>query len=430
LQAGRPDLARAEIARASQADPQHLYFPALAFAAEQTLAEGQWDACLSYAADLEKRARAGGVPAPIQVGEWRGRAYQGLGKVADAKKAYQQLVTDFPDQSTGYALMVNILLNVKDDSALSWLERWRAKFPDDPAALNAQIRVLCRAGKADQADREAKTFLDDQLTKLRARQAKELEDNRPGSDADRQARLKSNEQAATATEMDITYSVARAFDREAALDKAEAWAEIALALAQKMPEPPRNDNVAGVRLLLGETCIVRLQPLRDPAQRKPYVDRAIEQYQAVRETSPGNAMASGNLAWLLSQDRHDTDAACAVIKSFLEAPPSQKPTTGDRLDLNTLDTIGVVYCASPQHAQDAVELFEQAAGRYPDDPRVFLYLGRAYAGLGKNKRAEETLNKSVRLAINQADNAKGAERKQWEDLADEARRRMKELKRS
>src|SRR5208283_972538 len=108
-----------------------------------------------------------------------------------------------------------------------------------------------------------------------------------------------------------------------------------------------------------------------------------------------------------------TDAACDVVKELLTAPPAQKPITGDRLDLATLDSIGVVYGASPKHARTAINLFEQAARRYTDDPHVFFYLGRSYADLGKDKEAQVSFDRTLHLARTLAESSKGAERKQW-----------------
>jgi Flp pilus assembly protein TadD len=41
--------------------------------------------------------------------------------------------------------------------------------------------------------------------------------------------------------------------------------------------------------------------------------------------------------------------------------------------------------------------FELARKRYPREPRVYLYLGHAYAGLGDSDRAEKNYRKTLEL---------------------------------
>jgi tetratricopeptide (TPR) repeat protein len=90
--------------------------------------------------------------------------------------------------------------------------------------------------------------------------------------------------------------------------------------------------------------------------------------------------------------------------------------------------MGVVYRGAGQY-KDALELFLGALRRYPDEPRVYLHLGRSYAGLQQYRPALDSLARAVRLATVQADTVQEPERKaQLLGVAEEARQEQAGLR--
>src|SRR5262249_3664282 len=111
-------------------------------------------------------------------------------------------------------------------------------------------------------------------------------------------------------------------------------------------------------------------------------------------------LAGNNLAWLLSQERGAQAEALAVLHQVCQGRYSHRPLSGDRPPLDLLDTMGVVL-RSARRNEDAVKLFREAARRYKEEPRVFLHLARAYAGLQQYQAASENLDRAARLATAQ-----------------------------
>jgi tetratricopeptide (TPR) repeat protein len=133
------------------------------------------------------------------------------------------------------------------------------------------------------------------------------------------------------------------------------------------------------------------------------------------------------MARLLCQERGEAAAALAVVQQVRQGRYSRKPVSGDRLPLDFLDTLGLVY-REARHYKEAVELFMEASRRYGDEPRIYLQLGRSYAGLKQYRAALDHLNHAVRLATDKADGSRDPRRKaQLLAVAEEAGKERQKL---
>jgi tetratricopeptide (TPR) repeat protein len=402
---GRPDLARKEIERALAADRQHE--PSLLMAGALALAREDWSRALEYAAALDNSHP--GLPQPLL---WRAAALEKLGQAPEAMQVCHQLTQEFPDRSEGYLALARVLEKAKDyANALAWVRAWRDRSPGDIPGLQLHLRLLVLSGRTQEAVAVAEQTLVDQV--------KALED-RPG--------------AATAweevvqRELDLTQGAAQAFLSAMAFDRAEAWCRRAMTLVGKLPEQRRPAQAVRVELIIAEVHVWRAQTETTAPSRRAHFDEAIEVYQSIYEKYPGHLTAGNNLAYLLAQERGEVGAALAIIKQVRLGRHSQKPIPGDRLPLDLLDTIGVVYRSARQF-EEAVNLFQEAARRYTDEPRIWLHLGRAYAGLKQYRLALDSLTRATRLAVDQADSSRDPLRKaQLQAVADEAREDRQKLR--
>src|SRR5262249_52629898 len=137
---------------------------------------------------------------------------------------------------------------------------------------------------------------------------------------------------------------------------AESVLDRAVPLAESLPEPVRSSSLYHVQMVRGDLFLARAQQEPKSGQRAADIDKAIAVYQAANKAAPEQLIAANNLAWLLSEERHDAQAAYEVLQKARVRRPGQKPLSGDRLDLEVLDTFGLVLLASGHHAE-ATQLF-------------------------------------------------------------------------
>ncbi|HZT81045.1 MAG TPA: tetratricopeptide repeat protein [Gemmataceae bacterium] len=439
--AGRPDIALNEARRALQAKPDHQQ--ALALAINLELGDEQWDAALAHLETLEKLQ-----PDNPDVKLWRAAAYRGQGKPDEAERVYRDFVARYPDRVNGYLGLAELLEKSKKyDAALKEIARWQKRFPDDLNGVQAEIRLLCASGHVEQAVRRADTFLTEQLKKLEAQiegaQAKlpPAKDDKEKEQRARNARL-----ALLNGELLVALAVGSGFQNARAFDPALTWAERALGLTEKAaaeaqagaPEdkrPRANAAALNLQLLLGSIYLERSKGKKGD-DRKADVDKAIEAFQKVWKQSPGQFVAGNNLAWLQNEERKQPQAAYAIVQEVRKGRFSGRPLSGDRLNLNFLDTLGVIYRAA-ERPQEAVAVFKEAAQRYTREPQVFLHLADSYAALAQKgdkealRGAFQSYNKAIELAVARAERA-GAEnnperKKHFDELAEKARKGQQEL---
>ena len=206
----------------------------------------------------------------------------------------------------------------------------------------------------------------------------------------------------------VTWAIAQGFFEAKAFNQAAQYCTLALALAGKQP-----DAGLSVELMLG-----------DAYSRLGEQDKAVEVYQSSLKKHPDHLLLGSNLAWLLNQRPGQSEAAFTLLERVRRGPFSQKPIGGDRLSLDFLNIVGVVY-RDARHYKEAIAVLEAALDRYKDEPQLHLYLGRAYAGRNRTADANQHLDAAAKLADKRARSAADADsRASWLALATEARQDM------
>jgi tetratricopeptide (TPR) repeat protein len=234
--------------------------------------------------------------------------------------------------------------------------------------------------------------------------------------------------AAAVTDSRLALAAARGYLDAGAFGPTEAEARRALKLAMTLREEERPGAIADAELGLGELYLTQGQQTASEPARKEALGKALTAFQAVYEKEPGHRVAGNHLARLLDKERGDADAAVAVLEQVRLGRHSRKPVSGDRLPLELLDTMGLVYCDAKRY-KEGVDLFHQAARRYGDEPQVLFSLGRCQAGAGQETVAIDSFNRAQSLARERADKDRDPRRRaQWLALAEGAQREREKLK--
>jgi tetratricopeptide (TPR) repeat protein len=378
LAASRPDKAQAALERALKINPAHL--PSLLLAGPIARANEDWPVLLNAAGALEKLG-----PTAPEVLPWRAEALARQDQDAQAEKAYRDLLDKRPDQAEAYQGLIALRENSGDfEGALTWVAHWRQGQPADLRPLQAEVRLLARAGRDKQA-------------------------------------VEAAEKAAAESEAEASLAAARGFLEAKSLDLALTWAKRAEAAAKGPKQAPGR---VAARCLVGDVLQAQGQAAREAAKRKTLMNEAIEQYRAVYQEAPGHAHAGRCLALLLAREQGEGEAAFAIAQRLRQGRYNQVLVTGDRLPLDLLDTLGVVYRVS-QHHREAIALFRDAAQRYPREPMVLFRLGQAQAAVGLKGEATPNLTRAVQLAQEKLKQARdGEEKTRLQDLTEQARRTL------
>jgi Tfp pilus assembly protein PilF len=377
LLANRPDRAGGEIDRASRLDPKNVTAAVLGVqVAVDSFDAEQWAEGRKHLAVL-KEVEPDAVRTPLL----EAMLQQREGKTAEAIKSYERLLEKHPDSGEGYNRLVGLLEGEKQpQKARDLVRRWRKRLPDDIGAARAEVRQLAEDKQVEQAVKTAETFRDEQVQALQ----KKLADAKPPVGADR-ATWEKERLKAGRTLVDL--EMARGLLQGRALDAGAKW------LGRMLQEQP---GLEGAEVMLGDIYVSRQEWAK-----------ARDHYAAVLKEHKDNFVAANNLAWILATQLNDPETALAVVREACKGRYSGKPVPGDRLNPEVLDTAGVVYTklGKAQYYPEMRDLFEGARRRYANDPRMFLYLGRAYAGLGDAPRATEMYTAAMKLAGPQGKNA-------------------------
>ncbi len=386
LSAGRSDLAKVSVEQALKANPKSL--PSLLLAGDVARANEDWPACLRYAEALEKVCS----DRPETV-VWRAEALAHVDAAA-AERAYRALTDKYPDRPDGHRGLIGLRERAKDyPAALIQARLWQARLPGDAGAFQAEVRLLCRAGRTAEAGSVAETAV---------------------------------KSAPAARAPEIALAAARGFLGAAVLDPALVWGKKAEDAAV---HASNRETLLQARCLLGETYRAFAARTDDADRRRGYLDQAIDQYRAAFKDVPGQPDAGRPLALLLALERGEAEAAFAIAQRLRQGNLAEGVRSGDQLSLDLLDTLGTVYRAT-KHDRETVALFREASKRYAGEPLVFFHLGRAYAALSQSAEATENLKRAAELAdARSAREPDPEEKARWLDLAKAARLAEKELNR-
>lgn len=293
------------------------------------------------------------------------------GDWAGAAGVYEKIVERSPNNGTAYARLVDSLTKAnKKAEALRWVKTWVERLPNDNAARSEWIRLLVDDGQKDEAIQVANNL----LTERTAQAEKLIAEAKPPLPPEQGERLRKE------TRRDALLTAASGFFRAKAHDEAETRIREAMKL---FPDQPR------IQMLLADIAM----------ERKNW-DQAIAIYNDILQKFPRDFIAGNNLAWILCEVKNEPKSALAVVEEIRKAQGSDKPIGPERLPADFLDTIGAIYAKlkSPERYAEMKSLFTAAAKRYPDDPRMHLYLGIALAGTGERSAALPELETAIRLA--------------------------------
>ncbi len=157
--------------------------------------------------------------------------------------------------------------------------------------------------------------------------------------------------------------------------------------------------------------------------------QARDVYARLLHNNPSCTIAANNVASILATRFKDYAKAYEVAQQARTNRLSGKLLPGDRLEPYFLDTLGSIYHGwnKPDLLPEMRDLFTAARWRYPLDPRLSLYLGYAYAGLGETEQAEEMFKAAVALAAPDAKTTVSADdRKDVTQQAESARKKLKQ----
>jgi predicted Zn-dependent protease len=139
--AGRPDWARKVLVEKALPANQH-HVPSLVLALQLALADEDWQAAQAFVQTLQQLH-----PNLQEIPQWQAAILVGLGETAKARKIYEDYVSRYPEQHTGYLGLAALSEKAGDyRTALDWVTKWRAMNPNDLNGLRAQVRILARTG--------------------------------------------------------------------------------------------------------------------------------------------------------------------------------------------------------------------------------------------------------------------------------------------
>lgn len=367
--ANRPDQARAEIERALKIAPTN----PLALL-------GAIDLILQMPSTADRRAEARRFAgrlaetkaSPTLLALVNARLDEAEGKTDAAVKTLEALLAKEPSQRSAYAYLVAWLGHAKKtDGALTWATRWHKELPNDAGGAAAEVQLLAKANRLDDARTTATAF-------VAAQEKRAIE--QAGLISAKGVKGFDPKAAVADLLWHLRLEMAVAFQKGGALKEAESR------LDDLVKEKPDRTSA---QLALGEIYL----------SRKAWPE-AVRLYTGVLKTDPHNVIAGNNLGWVLATQLKEPQKALQVLRAVSKGRHSGRPLPGDRMHPELLDTLGTVYrlLDRPELYEEMRKLFELARRRYADDPRMDLHLGLAYAGLQDAPRARQMFDAALAKA--------------------------------
>jgi cellulose synthase operon protein C len=129
-------------------------------------------------------------------------------------------------------------------------------------------------------------------------------------------------------------------------------------------------------------------------------DHAREMYQKALEISPGNPLASNNLAYLILRTSGNVDVALSLAQTARRGMPDSP---------NAADTLGWIFYQKGAY-KSAIDLFEEALklsekNKAPENATVHYHLGLAYEKTDQPKLARQHLQRVLKIDPNYSEAA-------------------------
>jgi tetratricopeptide (TPR) repeat protein len=276
----------------------------------------------------------------------------------EPKKAitiYKDVLGKDVKQNEAYSRLISISLKQGDKvKASEFVKRWREEQPESITAAQAEVRLLAERNEPEKARELAKTLV--------RSQAGRTNEGSKGAMLDLQSQM------------------------IAALMHGKAWSEAEDWLMQLVAKNPGD--------------VTLLARVADVYVSQSSWDKARAVYERALAKNKDQPTVANNLAWLLAKHFNNPSEALRLMQEARKGPFSHKPISADRLRPELLDTLGVVYTKMGKGSlyPEMRDLFEGARQRFPHDPRMYLYLGHAYAGLLETDRADRFYASAAEVA--------------------------------
>ncbi len=321
------------------------------------------------------------------------------GSVAETITAMLPYVTAYPEDARGRLILANAYNAMgQNDQALTLYRELEKQLPTVPQFPTFAGTILSRQGRYDEARAAFESALKIYPLYLSAAEALVDLDLQRKDFAAADQRVK--EQLTLHTNAPAAMMVAA----KVALAKGETntAASILKEVTQKAPEAnalyvllaqinsASGDNASAITQF--KTAVER-NPNDVTAQLQLGMSydsagdykNARKQYETVVKLNPRVALAWNNLAYLLSEQFNELDAAAVAADKARELQPN---------DPSTADTVGWVRFRRGEYAQ-ALSLLRESSGRLPKNPDVTYHLARAEYAMGLEDAARASLKKVV-----------------------------------
>ncbi len=398
LAAGRPDLARADANRAVREQPKNV--EALLLAANLDLEANDPEAIadgIAHVTTLRKLQVRSPKVLLLQAELERRQGHR-----TAALCTYEALLKEHRQYAVGYARLIEALEEQGSDREVAvWLPYWRGQTPNNLLAVKAEVRFLLKNNQLARAREVAEGFTRGQTAFMLPTVTEDGKYEASGEE----------------TQLNARVALAATFVAGKAWDDADTWCRRILT--------DRPDCEAA-QLLLGDVYLGRMGACNG-GDRAKWRHQAKETFAAVLAANAGQLDAANNLAWLLAREENQPEKAYQVLQDARTRKGLRPPVSPQRLPAEFLDTLGQTYLRMDNRELFAEmrATFEAALQRYPNDPRVLLHLGRAYAALHNTERADEIFTRALRQVNAATPNGlSAADRKGVHDEIAEAGRRL------
>jgi putative PEP-CTERM system TPR-repeat lipoprotein len=330
-----------------------------------------------------------------------------MGRSEAALGVAREAVSNAPRLPEARLMLARTLVAQHDlPQAENEIDRLLGAYPNAPAVLALKGTVELIKGRAPDARRAFQKAFDLDPTSISAVLGLTMLDAQEGHFAAARKRIEARLEAEP-RRPDLLAVAAKVYVAEGNLTKAEDTLKRAMELAPTMTE---------AYVILGEIyraqnrleaaqaefdAVVTRDPGNVPARTmaamlahaRQMPAEARKRYEALLSIEPRAAVAANNLAWIYAEEKQNLDQALQLAQQATDLMPDYP---------EAWDTLGWVYYRK-QLPLLAVEPYERALAKDPNNAAVHYHLGLALASGGDRVRARESLQTALKLQPGFAD---------------------------
>jgi len=307
-------------------------------------------------------------PRDVQAVHFGGKAYLRQKDIAQAKKVYEAIVKQIPQDSVAhYQLGLIDRQDKKYEEAIVHFEEAITRNPNFAQAVAQIASILVTRGEAQQARARVQQQIDDVpdnpfLYNLLGRLWMQANQADKAEQAFKKS-LEINDQ------LQVSYmNLAELYQRTKRTDEAVQEYERLL---------EKNPKVVSPHMMLGMI-----------AEQRKDVQEAQMHYRKILEVQPTFSPAANNLAWLMAEHGGNLDEALSLAKNA-RAQQSTNPFIAD--------TLGWIYYKKNAYVK-ALSLLQDAAEKLPENPVVQYHFGMAQFEKGDRVKAKKALEGAFQLS--------------------------------